>query len=153
MLLEQIWLPKLKGCASNKLRAKYQILGLSQLLNDLSTKMLGDSKGKTLFGQIVVAIISVINSPSFSKEEKDISDEAPMVYDATFSQLRYAQQLPDDAFKDVADPSDSFFGVLKNVSTAHPGVLPPLIQQGLSNDLKLTSSFQAMCQAKGFGLV
>ena len=153
MLLEQIWLPKLKGCASSKLRAKYQILGLSQLLNDLSTKMLGDSKGKTLFGQTVVAIISVINSPSFSKEEKDISDEAPMVYDATFSQLRYAQQLPDDAFKDVADPSDSFFGVLKNVSTANPGVLPPLIQQGLSNDLELTSSFQAMCQAKGFGLV
>lgn len=152
MLLQQIWLPKVKGCASKRMQAKYQIIGLTKLLSDLSTKLLGDDQGKSLFGQVVVAIVTVLVSPSFSKEEKDIPDEAPMVYDATFSQLKYAQQLPDDAFKSVADPLDFFLAALKNISTSRPGVLPQLIQQGLSSDLKLASSFQTMCQTKGFSL-
>jgi len=153
MILQQVWLPKVKGCASNKLQAKAQIIGLTKVASDLSAKLLADDQGKMVFAQVVVANISVLASPTFSKEEKDISDEGPVVYDATFSQLRHAQQLQDDAFPAMADPTDFFLGALRNVSGSHPGLLPQLIQQGLSGDLKLSASFQTICQSKGFNLV
>jgi exportin-2 (importin alpha re-exporter) len=157
MLIQQIWLPKVKGCASNKMQAKYQIIGLTKLVSDLSPKLLVDDQGKVLFRQIVVSIISVLVSPTLSIDEKVTPDEAPMVYDATFSQLKYAQQLPDDAFKTVTDPLDFFLAALKNISTSNPGILPQLIQQGLSTQNpnvseNLSSSFQTMCQTKGFTL-
>mmetsp|Transcript_3279 Transcript_3279/g.7208 ORF Transcript_3279/g.7208 Transcript_3279/m.7208 type:complete len:520 (+) Transcript_3279:2016-3575(+) len=153
VLLQQVWLPKVKGSACNKMQAKAQIIGLTKLLCDLSPKLLADNQGKPVFVQLVVAIVSVLTSQTFSKEEKDVLDEAPMVYDATFSQLKYAQQLPDDAFKTVADPLDFFLAALRTLGTSHPGVLPPLIKQGLGTDLKLTASFETMCQTKGFNLV
>ena len=153
MLLQQIWLPKVKGCASNKLQAKYQIIGLTKLLSELSPKLLGNDQGKVVFGKIVAAVVSVLGSPSFSREEKDTPDEAPMVYDATFSQLKYAQQLQDDALRAVADPLNFFFTALKNIGVSNPGLLAPLIQQGLGNDVKLTTSFQTMCQTTGFNPV
>jgi exportin-2 (importin alpha re-exporter) len=153
MLLSKVWLPKVKGCASNKVQAKYQIIGLTKLLHDLSAKLLGgDDQGKLLFGQAVAAVISVLASPSFSSAEKDIPDEAPIVYDATFSQLKYAQQLPDDAFKTMADPLDFFVDALKSIMSSRPGVVPQLIQHALKDDLKLTSSFQTMCQTKSLSL-
>jgi len=150
MLLQQVWLPKVTGCASNKVQAKAQIIGLTKLVSELSTKLLGNDQGKLVFAQAATAIISVLTSSTFSKEEKDIQDEGAMVYDATFSQLKYAQQLPDDAFKAVSDPIDFFFGALRNLSASNPGVLPPVIQQGLNSDVKLATSFQTMCQSKGF---
>mmetsp|Transcript_24695 Transcript_24695/g.58398 ORF Transcript_24695/g.58398 Transcript_24695/m.58398 type:complete len:974 (+) Transcript_24695:152-3073(+) len=152
MLLQQVWLPKVKGCASNKVQAKAQVVGLTKLLSDLSGKMLGTDQGKMVFAQAVIAVISILTSSTFSKEEKDIDDERPMVYDATFSQLKYAQQPPDDAFKAVPDPTDFFFGTLRTLSASNPGVLPQLLQQGLSSDVKLATSFQSMCQSKGFNL-
>eukprot|EP00531_Pseudo-nitzschia_arenysensis_P000987 CAMPEP_0116134468 /NCGR_PEP_ID=MMETSP0329-20121206/10661_1 /TAXON_ID=697910 /ORGANISM="Pseudo-nitzschia arenysensis, Strain B593" /LENGTH=972 /DNA_ID=CAMNT_0003629179 /DNA_START=82 /DNA_END=3000 /DNA_ORIENTATION=+ len=153
MLLQRIWLPKVKGCSSNKLNAKYQIIGLTKLLSELSPQLLGSDEGKIVFGQIVAAAATVLGSASFSREEKDTPDEAPMVYDATFSQLKYAQQLQDDALRAVADPLGFFFNALKQISASNPGAVAPLIQQGLGNDVKLTTSFQTMCQAQGFNPV
>merc|ERR1711935_1147196 len=137
------------GCAKNKMEAKYQIIGLTKLLSELSPKLIANDQGKMVFAQIVAAIVTVIASPTFSREEKGIPEEAPVVYDATFSQLKYAQQLQDDALRAVADPIELFFSALRNISQSNPGILPPLIQQGLGNNVELATSFQKMCQTKG----
>jgi exportin-2 (importin alpha re-exporter) len=142
MLLQHIWLPKVKGCAKNKMEAKYQIIGLTKLLSELSPKLIANDQGKMVFAQIVAAVVTVIASPTFSREEKGIPEEAPVVYDATFSQLKYAQQLQDDALRAVADPIELFFSALRNISQSNPGILPPLIQQGLGNNVELATSFQ-----------
>ena len=153
MLLQRIWLPKVKGCANNKMQAKYQIIGLTKIMSELAPKMMANDQGRLVFGQIIAAVVSVLGSPTFSREEKDTPDEAPMVYDATFSQLKYAQQLQDDAVRAIADPMDFFFNALRSISQSSPGALPQLIQQGFSNDIKLQTSFQTMCQSKGFNPV
>jgi len=153
LLLIQVWLPKVKGCASNKVLAKSQIVGLTKVLGDLSTKLLGTAEGKQVFAQIILAVVSVLASPTFSKEEKDLPEETPMVYDATFSRLKYAQQLPNDPFMTVTDPLDFFLAALTNLSASHPGVLAPLIQQGLGNEPKLSEYFQSKCQSKCVNIV
>jgi exportin-2 (importin alpha re-exporter) len=151
-LVSQIWLPKLQGASSSKLQAKAQVIGLTRFLSD-SSSVLQDDNGKHLFAQIILGIMTILTSPTFTKEAKDLPDETPNVYDAFFSQLKYAKKIPDDAFENVADPVSFFLTSLSNISTANPGLIGPIIQQGLSSDPKLSASLQSMCQSKGVNLV
>ena len=154
VILVQVWLPKVQGCASNKVQAKSQVIGLTKILCDLSAKLLDGPDGQKVFAQVILAIVSILASPTFSKESKELPDEAHVVYDATFSQLKHAQQIPDDPFKAVADPVEYFVGSLNALSSSHPGVVIPLIQQALSGgDPKLATIFQTMCQSKGVNLI
>jgi exportin-2 (importin alpha re-exporter) len=152
MLLANSWLPKLQGASSNKLQAKIQVIGLTRFLSD-AAGLLNDDNGKQVVAQVVLGIVSVLTSSSFTKEEKDLPEETVMVYDATFSQLRYAQKVPDDPFGNIGDPADFFLGSLKTMGATHPGVLGPVIQAGLGSDPKLATSFQSMCAAKGIQLL
>merc|ERR1712238_132498 len=150
-LLSMVWLPKVQSSASNKVQAKSQVIGLTKFVCDLSAKLLSDSEGQKVFAQVVLAVVSVLASPTFLKEAKELPDETPVVYDATFSQLKYAQQLPDEPFNAIADPVEFFVGSLNSLNSS--GVIVPLIQQGLGGDPKLTTIFQTMCQSKGVNLV
>jgi len=151
-LLGQVWLPKLQGASSSKVLAKTQVIGLTRFLCDVP-KLLEDDNGKQVSAQVILGIVTVLASPTFTKEAKDLPEETPMVYDATFSQLRYAVKIPDDPFSNVNDPVEFFLTSLGTLNTSHPGLLSPIIQQGLSSDPKLATSFQTMCQAKGVNLL
>jgi exportin-2 (importin alpha re-exporter) len=151
-LLGQIWLPKLQGASCSKLQAKAQVVGLSRFLGD-SGFLLQDNNGKQLVAQVVLGIMIILTSATFTKEMKDLPDETPNVYDATFTQLKYAKKIPNDAFASVSDPVNFFLLSLNNVSNSNPGVIGPIIQQGLSSDPKIAASFQTMCQSNGVHFV
>jgi exportin-2 (importin alpha re-exporter) len=142
-----IWLRHLLNAANSKLAAKTQVIGLARVLCE--GPLLGDDNGKLGWAQILHGVVTLLASPSFSKEEKDLSEEVSVEYDATFSQLKFARKVPDDPFVTVADPLEFFVNSLKGVSSMHPGILLPVIQQGLSGDPKLAATFSNMCESKG----
>jgi len=152
ILLVQVWIPKVQGCSSNKIQAKTQVVGLTKILCDLAPKLLSDPDGQKCLAQLILSAVSILASPTFSKEAKEAPVVSPVVYDATYSQLKHAQQVPDDPFAAIADPVEYFVQALNALGSSNPGVIVPLIEQGLAGDLKLGAAFQSMCQSKGVNL-
>jgi CAS/CSE protein, C-terminus len=139
-----VWAPKALGASSSRILAKSQVIGLSKYIFD--APLLNDDPGKQVFGQCVLAIVSILLSSSFSREEKDISDEGAMVYDATFSSLKYATKVPEDPFPSIADPASTFVIGLKTISEQYPGVVTPLLRP-LAEDEKIATGFQSLLQS------
>lgn len=149
-VLLNVWLRHLLNAASSKVAAKAQIVGLTRILCE--GPLLGDDSGKQVWAQALHGVVALLASPTLTKEEKDRSEEVSVAYDATFSQLKYAQKVPGDPFVTVADPLELLLSSLKRLSTSHPGVLVPIIQQGLGSDPKLASAFSVMCESRGIQL-
>ncbi|KAG7357222.1 Cse1 family protein [Nitzschia inconspicua] len=147
---EGVWVPKVSGASSSKILAKAQVIGLSRFAFDLP--LLNDDQGQRVFAKCILAIASVLLSPTFTKEEKDLPDEAPMVYDATYSSLKYATRTPDDPFSSIIDPIDYFLTGIKTVADQFPGVVGLLMQQAFGADVKMASGFQSLLQSKGVNL-
>jgi exportin-2 (importin alpha re-exporter) len=147
-VLLNVWLRHLLNAANSKVAAKSQVVGLTRVLL-CDGLLLTNDDGKQVWGQALHGVVALLASPSLTKERKDLSEEVSVAYDATFSQLRYAQKVLDDPFLTVADPLDYFLSSLKALSASHPGALVPIIQQGLSSDPKLATTFSAMCESKG----
>jgi exportin-2 (importin alpha re-exporter) len=145
-----LWVPRVSNASSSKMLAKAQVVGLSRFACD--APLLSEDNGKKVFAQCILAIVATLLSPTFSKEEKDFSDEAPMVYDVTFSSLKYAAKTLDDPFQAINDPVDFFLAALKAVADSNPGVVAPLLQQALGADEKMATGFQTLLQAKGVSL-
>ena len=151
MLVGQIWLNKFSGAASTKLLAKAQVVGLTRYACDAS--LLESDTGRQLLPQVILAVLTILCSETLSREEKDIAEQTPSSYDATFSSLKYATKIPDDPFLSIADPVGYFLEALKTLSQSRPGVIIPLIQPLLSADAKLSVSFENMLQTNGITLV
>ncbi|KAG7360691.1 Cse1 family protein [Nitzschia inconspicua] len=149
-IAEGVWVPKVSGASSSKILAKAQVIGLSRFAFDLP--LLNDDQGQRVFAKCILAIASVLLSPTFTKEEKDLPDEAPMVYDATYSSLKYATRTPDDPFSSIIDPIDYFLTGIKTAADQFPGVVGLLMQQAFGADVKMASGFQSLLQSKGVNL-
>lgn len=145
------WVPKAYGASSSKILAKAQVLGLTRYSCDVP--LLNDETSKKVFAQCIFAIATVLLSSTTSQEEKDLPDETPMVYDATYSSLKYATKLPDDPFSTVTDTIDYFATALKPIVESHPGMLGLLIQQVFGNDEKLASAFHSILLSKGISIL
>lgn len=145
-----VWLRHLLNAANSKLAVKTQVIGLTRVLCE--GPLLGDDDGKLGWAQALHGIVALLASPSFTKEEKDLSEEVSVEYDATFSQLKFARKVPEDPFETVVDPLEFFLNSLKGLSSRHPGILLPLIQQELGSDPKLFVTFSNMCEMKGIRL-
>jgi exportin-2 (importin alpha re-exporter) len=151
ILAGQIWLKRITGAASSKILAKGQVIGLTRYACEGG--LLAEDTGRQIFSQINFGILTILTSDSFSKEEKDLFDEAPTSYDATFTSLKYATKTPDDAFSSIVDPVEYFVGALKSLSESHPGAIVRLIQPVLSSDPKVCTGFENMLKAKGVVLM
>jgi exportin-2 (importin alpha re-exporter) len=145
-----VWIPRVLGASSNPLLAKNQVVGLTRYCCDIP--LLNDESGQQVFAQCILAIFDVLRSSTFSNEQKDLPDETPMVYDATYSSLKYATKSPDDPFQTISDPVDYFLIGLKSVVDCNSVVVGPLMQHAFGADEKKASAFQAMLQSKGISL-
>ncbi|KAL3910033.1 MAG: hypothetical protein SGILL_007850, partial [Bacillariaceae sp.] len=151
MLAGNIWLSKSSGAASSKILAKAQVVGFTRYACE--TSLVTSDNGRPLLAQVLFAVLSILSSESFSRAEKDILEEVPMSYDATFSSLKYATKIPDDPFLSIADPVEYFLVALKALSESHPGVIAPLLSPILGSDPKLATGFENMLKSKGISLV
>jgi exportin-2 (importin alpha re-exporter) len=145
-----VWIPRVLGASSNPVLAKSQVVGLTRYACD--TPLLNDESGQQVFAQCILAVFDVLRSPTFLTEQKDLPDETPMVYDATFSSLKYAAKIAYDPFQTIGDPVDYFSISLKSVIDGNSAIIGPLIQQAVGVDEKKASALQAMLESKGISL-
>jgi exportin-2 (importin alpha re-exporter) len=149
-LLEHVWIPRVTTDPPvQRTEAKVQVVGLTKLLCEYPT-LLNDGHGQAIWSKAVVATITILTSSSFKATEETGLDEEEIEigYDAQFSQLKFARKAVEDPFPEVADPTLGFPQALHQVSSAHPGRILPLIQQGLNGaDPKLSVGLESMLQA------
>jgi exportin-2 (importin alpha re-exporter) len=152
-LLVQVWVPRLQTDPPLRMDAKIQVVGLTRLLCDTPPALLSDDNGKKIWAQVLAAVVTMVTSPSWSNSAGDDEDqEVEIGYDATYSGLTFARKALDDPFADIADPIAVFVKSLHTLSTSQPGVITPIIQQGLGSDPKLSSGLQSMFQKSGLQL-
>jgi exportin-2 (importin alpha re-exporter) len=151
-LLVQVWAPRLRDDVPQRLDAKIQVLGLTRLLCD-TPDLLSDSNGKQIWAQTVAGALTILTSSSFSVQAADDDEgEIEIGYDATYSGLTFARKKLDDPFPEVADPVSTFLQALNTLSASRPGVLLPIIHEGLRSDPKLLSGLEALLQKSGVQL-
>ena len=151
-LLVQVWIPRLQSDPPLRMDAKTQVVGLTRLLCDTPV-LLGDDNGKQIWAQSLAGVVTMVASPSWTVQDGDEDEgEIEIGYDATFSGLMFARKKVEDPFPEISDPIFLFVRSIHALSTSHPGVLGPIIQQGLSSDPKLSSGLQAMFQKSGLEL-
>jgi exportin-2 (importin alpha re-exporter) len=151
-LLVQIWVPRLQEDPPLRLDAKTQVVGLTRLLCD-TPALLSDANGKQIWAQALAAVVTMATSPSFSVlVGDDDNQEVEIGYDATYSGLTFARKALDDPFADIVDPIATFVQSLHSLSTSQPGVITPIIQQGLGSDPKLSSGLEQMFLKSGLQL-
>jgi exportin-2 (importin alpha re-exporter) len=153
-LLVQVWAPRLRDDVPQRLDAKIQVLGLTRLLCD-TPDLLSDSNGKQIWAQTVAGAVTILTSSSFSAQAADDDEgegEIEIGYDATYSGLTFARKKLEDPFPEVADPVSTFLQALNTLSASRPGVLLPIIHEGLRSDPKLLSGLEAMLQKSGVQL-
>jgi exportin-2 (importin alpha re-exporter) len=152
-LLVQVWVPRLQTDPPLRLDAKTQVVGLTRLLCD-TPALLSDANGKQIWAQALAAVVTMVTSPSWSVLAGDDDDQEveEIGYDATYSGLIFARKALDDPFAAIPDPIATFVQSLHSLSTSQPGVINPIIQQGLGSDPKLSSGLQDMFQKSGLQL-
>ncbi|KAL3943514.1 MAG: hypothetical protein SGBAC_002409 [Bacillariaceae sp.] len=152
-LLVQIWSPKAKNAAHSLVLAKNQAIGLTRLLCE-TPALLADDNAKKIWAQAFASIVNILSSNTFSANEVD-ADEPEMIeisYDASYSQLSLATKKAHDPFPRVADPMAMFKESFEQLNVAHPGVISPIVQLGVSSDQKIAAEFQSICQRTGLRL-
>ncbi|KAL3924145.1 MAG: hypothetical protein SGILL_001225 [Bacillariaceae sp.] len=142
-----LWLPRSQNAANSKLQAKIMVIGLTRYACE--NGFLADETTKQVFGQVALAIVTILTSERFLRTEKDLPEEAPMVYDATFSLLKYASKAPTDPFAAIVDPVAYSLNTIKALSESNPGTIVPIMSAAFSDDEKLGPAFASMMQAKG----
>ena len=151
-LLVQVWVPRLKSDAPVRMESKIQAVGLTRVLCDNAT-LLSDDNGKKIWASAFAGLVSILTNPSWAASTADDDDvEIEIGYDSTFSSLTYARKAVEDPFKEIADPISAFAQSLQTLNASNPGILTPIIQQGLGQDEKLSVGFQAMLQKAGVQL-
>mmetsp|Transcript_36288 Transcript_36288/g.87897 ORF Transcript_36288/g.87897 Transcript_36288/m.87897 type:complete len:977 (+) Transcript_36288:29-2959(+) len=151
-LLVQIWSPKAKNAAYSLTSAKTQAVGLTRLLCE-TPALLADDNVKKIWAQTFASVVGILSSNTFSANDVDADEpEIEIAYDASYSQLSLATKKAHDPFPHVADPMAMFKESLEQLNTAHPGVLSPIVQLGVSSDPKIASGFQSICQRTGLRL-
>lgn len=155
MLIMQVWLPRLQTDAPVRLEAKTQVVGLTKLLCETRT-LLSDINGQKIWCQALTSVMKIITSPDVNfgiKRNEDDDFQVEIGYDAAYSRLFFALKTATDPFPEVTDPSLMFAQSLHNLSSDQPGKIPPLINQGLQEDPKLSVSLLTLVQKAGLTLV
>jgi exportin-2 (importin alpha re-exporter) len=154
-LLAQVWNPRiLKDPPVQRMEAKVQVIGLTKLLCE-TPALLADPNGQAIWAQTLAGLVTVLTSASFkaTTTEVDVDDDVlETQYDAQYSKLASTGAKVEDLFAEVPDPSANFVHSLHRLSSSQPGMLMPLIQQGLSADPKLLTGLQSLFQHVGVSL-
>jgi exportin-2 (importin alpha re-exporter) len=154
-LLAQVWNPRiLKDPPVQRMEAKVQVIGLTKLLCE-TPALLADANGQGIWAQTLAGLVTVLTSASFkaTATEVDVDDDVlETQYDAQYSKLANTGAKVEDLFVEVPDPSANFVHSLHRLSSSHPGMLMPLIQQGLSPDPKLLTGLESLFQHAGVSL-
>jgi len=155
MLVVQVWLPRLQNDLPQRLEAKTQLVGLTKLICE-TPDLLKDSHGQQIWCQALASVLKLVSSPecSFSSKRTDEDDfEVQVGYDATYSRLHFAARALTDPFPEVDNPPMYLAKSLHSLCSSQPGKIPPLINQGLQSDPKLSASLMNMVQKFGLNLV
>ena len=148
----QVWLPRLQNDAPGPQDAKVQVLGLTRLLCDTDA-LLSDANGKEIWARALASAVTILTTSEFTSRTADDDDgEVEIGYDATYSGLVFARKKVEDLFDEVPDPPGTFVRALHALSSSHPGVLLPIINEGLRSDPKLSSGLEAMFHNSGLQL-
>lgn len=110
MLLEKVWIPRLRTNTPTHLEAKAQIIGLTRLLCE-TPALLADANGQQIWSQILTCAVSIILSPESHLNSLAVEDndhDAEIGYDFEFSVLHFAVRPAKDPFPDVQDIGTSF---------------------------------------------
>jgi exportin-2 (importin alpha re-exporter) len=154
-LLAQVWTPQLlKDPPVQRMEAKVQVIGLTKLLCE-TPALLADTNGQGIWAQTLGGLVTVLTSASFkaTTTDADIDDDVlETQYDAQYSKLASTGAKVEDFFPEVPDPSANFVHSLHRLLASQPGVLMPLIQQGLSTDPKLLAGLESLFQHAGVRL-
>jgi len=153
MVIKDVWASHIvSNPPSQRTLAKTQLVGLTRLLCD-SAILLGNPAGEAGWAAGSAAAVRLMSLSTIKDNNKvanlgEVVDTIEISYDAQFSQLQFARRPLEDPFADVADPGALFCQSLNQFSQQHPGCIGPLIQNGLTGDEKLTSSFQQLITNK-----
>ena len=154
-VIEQVWVPRFLGDMPVRMEAKVQIVSLTALLCD-TPSLLSDPNGRHAWSQIAAIVVSMLTSTGY-QDASSAGDDAPVdveiAYDSAFSNLHFARKPVDDPFPEIANPGLAFLQSLQKLSASHPGLVQPLLQQGLQADPKLSAGLEGMMSKAGISLV
>jgi exportin-2 (importin alpha re-exporter) len=154
-LLVQVWNPRiLKDPPVQRMEAKVQVIGLTKLLCEMPS-LLADNNGQQIWCQTLAGLVTVLTSATFKSgaTEAEVDDDVlDTQYDAQFSKLASTGVKVEDLFPEVPDSSATFVQSIQRLSASHPGMLMPLIHQGLSSDPKLAAGLESLFQVAGVRL-
>lgn len=155
MLTVQVWIPRIQSDLPQRLEAKTHVVGLTKLLCE-TPALLEDANGQQIWCQALAGVMKIMSSPecNFSSNRGDDDDfEVQIGYDAAYSRLHFASRPATDPFADIENPSVYLAKSLHTLCASQPGRIPPLINQGLQSDPKLSSSLMSLVQNAGLSLV
>ena len=153
-LLVHVWVPCLeKALPDRVVEGKIQIVGLTKLLCEYPA-LLADTSGQQLWTKLLHAAVSIMTSTTLKLTSNGMVEapedlaEAEITFESKFAQLVYASKPVRDPFAGT-DVAASFAQSLSTLSASHPGMIGPLIQQGLGGDAKLSSGLDTLVQRAG----
>lgn len=154
MLFTQVWIPRLQTDVPTSMDAKIQVVGLTNVLCDTNILM-NNPNGQQIWSKTLEGVLKVVVSPNTNFGVLNDDGDAPVEigYDATFSRLYFASKPQLDPFSTIGDPVAFFAKSLHTLCSSNPGKFPPLIQQTLQPDPKLSASFDNIFQRAGLNIV
>ncbi|XP_041358734.1 exportin-2-like [Gigantopelta aegis] len=132
MVIEKLYLQDLQKI-SGHIEKKICAVGVTKVLTEVPSMLQGDYAA--LWPQLLQALISLFELPedvSVPDDEHFIEVDDISGYQTTYSQLAFAGKKEHDPFSGaVPDVKMNLVKHLYELSTRHPGMLSPIINQGL----------------------